>query len=108
MDISAVPMQVTYDPAKLSLINVKSGEFLGQDGQAVAVAHRDEGPGLITLNVARPPGVAGVNGSGVVCVLGFQAKAAGETAVTITRPTALNSAQQQLPATGGRTVIQVR
>lgn len=107
-DIAAVPMQVTYDPAKLSLVNVNSGEFLSHDGQAVAVVHRDEGPGLITLNVSRPPGAKGVNGSGVVCTLGFQAKAAGETSVVITRPTALNSAQQSLPASGGRTSIQIQ
>jgi general secretion pathway protein D len=107
-DIAAVPMQITYDPAKLSLINVSSGDFLTRDGQAVAVVHRDEGPGLITLNVSRPPGAAGVSGAGVVCVLGFQAKTAGETSVVITRPTALSSAQQQLPASGGRVAIQVQ
>jgi general secretion pathway protein D len=107
-DIAAVPMQITYDPAKLSLINVSGGDFLTRDGQAVAVVHRDEGPGLITLNVSRPPGAAGMSGAGVVCVLGFQAKAAGESSVVITRPTALNSAQQQLPASGGRIAIQVQ
>lgn len=108
VDIAAVPMQVTYDPAKLFLVNVNSGEFLGRDEQAVAVVHRDEGPGLITLNVSRPPGAKGVNGAGVVCILSFQAKTPGETSVVITRPTALNSSQQSLPATGGRTSIQIQ
>jgi general secretion pathway protein D len=107
-DIAAVPMQITYDPSKLSLVNVSGGDFLSRDGQAVAVVHRDEGPGLITLNVSRPPGAAGMSGAGVVCVIGFQAKAAGETSVVITRPTALSSAQQQLPASGGRIAIQVQ
>jgi len=107
-DIAAVPMQITYDAAKLSLNNVSGGDFLTRDGQAAAVVHRDEGPGLITLNVSRPPGAAGVNGAGVICVLGFQAKAAGETSIVITRPTALNSAQQQLPVSGGRVAIQVQ
>jgi general secretion pathway protein D len=101
-------MQITYDPAKLSLVNVNSGDFLSRDGQAVAVVHRDEGPGLITLNVSRPPGAKGVNGAGVVCILGFQAKTAGQTNLVITRPTALNSAQQSLPASGGRTSIQIQ
>jgi general secretion pathway protein D len=107
-DIAAVPMQITYDPAKLSLVNVNSGDFLSRDGQAVAVVHRDEGPGLITLNVSRPPGAKGVNGAGVVCILGFQAKTAGQTNMVITRPTALNSAQQSLPASGGRISIQIQ
>ena len=107
-DIAAVPMQLTYDPAKLSLVNVVSGEFLSKDGQAVALVHRDDGPGTITLNVARPPGASGMSGSGVVAVLSFQTKAVGESAITITRPTAVNSAQQQIPATGAKMTVQVK
>jgi general secretion pathway protein D len=100
VDISAVPLQIQYDPAKLSLINVGLGDFLGQDGQAVALVHRDDGPGAITLNASRPPGAAGASGAGVVCVLSFQAKATGESAITITRPAALTSAQQPVPVQG--------
>ncbi len=45
VDIASVPMQLSYDPAKLSLVNVDSGDLLGHDGQAVALVHRDDGPG---------------------------------------------------------------
>ncbi len=97
-DIAAVPLQIQYDPAKLSLVNVGVGDFLNRDGQAVALVHRDDGPGSIMLNASRPPGTAGVSGAGVVCVLSFQAKAAGESAITITRPGAVTSAQQPVQA----------
>jgi general secretion pathway protein D len=107
-DIASVPLQLQYDATKLSLVNVTSGDFLGRDGQAVALVHRDDGPGNVTIDAARPPGAAGVSGAGVVCVLSFQAKAAGESAVVITRPTAVNSAQQQVPATGSRVSIMVK
>jgi general secretion pathway protein D len=107
-DIASVPVQIQYDPASLSLVNVDTGEFLGRDGQAVALVHRDDGPGTITLNVSRPPGVTGVSGSGVVCVLSFQAKAAGESAIAILRAAAVNTAQQQTPAQGARVGIQVK
>jgi general secretion pathway protein D len=107
-DITGVPLQISYDPAKLTLINVDSGELLKRDGQAVALVHRDDGPGSITLNVSRPPGTAGVSGSGVVCVLSFQAKAAGASQVSITRPAAINSAQQTVAGTGAQTTIQVQ
>jgi len=107
-NIAAVPMQLQYDPAKLSLVNVTPGDFLSRDGQAVALVHRDDGPGSLTINAARPPGAAGVNGAGVVCVLSFQAKAAGQTVLAITRPAAVNSAQQQVPATGSQINITVR
>jgi general secretion pathway protein D len=49
-----------------------------------------------------------VSGSGVVCVLSFQAKAAGDNALSITRAGAVNSAQQQVPAKGAQAGIVVR
>ncbi len=107
-DIASVPLQIQYDPAKLSLLNVDKGDFLGRDGQAVALVHRDDGPGTITVVASRPPGAAGVSGNGVVCVLSFQAKAAGQSAIVITHPGAVTSAQQQLPAQGARVDILVK
>jgi general secretion pathway protein D len=107
-DIAAVPLQIQYDPAKLSLVNVDSGDFLGRDGQAVALVHRDDGPGSIVVNASRPPGAAGVSGTGVVCVLSFQAKTAGASDLVITHPGAVTSTQQQVPAQGARVNIQVQ
>ena len=104
-DISSVPMQIQYDPARLSLVNVESGDFLSRDGQAVALVHRDAGPGSITINAARPPGAAGVSGIGVVCVLSFQAKVAGESAIAITRPAPAASSPGQPPPAGSRVSI---
>ena len=97
-DIAAVPLQIQYDPAKLSLVNVDSGDFLG----------RDDGPGLININASRPPGAPGLSGAGTVCVLSFQAKAAGESSLVITHPMALNSALQQVQATGSQVSIVVK
>ena len=97
-DVASVPLQLTYDPAKLSLLNVSGGDLLSKDGQAAALVHRDDGPGSLTVVASRPPGTAGVSGSGVVFVLSFQAKAPGESALTVTRAGAVNSAQQQVPA----------
>ncbi len=107
-DIASIPLQIQYDPTKLSLVNVDTGDFLGRDGQAVALVHRDDGPGSININASRPPGAAGVSGAGVVCVLSFQARSAGESALVITHPAAVNSAQQQVPAAGSRVSIVVK
>jgi general secretion pathway protein D len=107
-DIAAAPMQITYDPTKLMLLTVDNGDFLGRDGQAIALVHRDDGPGRITLNASRPPGTAGISGAGVVCVLVFQAKIVGSSTLVITRPTALNSAQQSLTAKGSSVTVQVQ
>jgi len=107
-DVASVPVQIQYNPAQLSLVNVDYGEFLSRDGQAVAMVHRDDGPGTITLNVSRPPGVSGVSGTGVVCILSFQSKAAGESAITVIRAAAVNTAQQQTPVQGARISVQVK
>jgi general secretion pathway protein D len=97
-DVSSVPLQIQYDPGKLTLMNVDSGDFLGKDGQAVALVHRDDGPGLITIAASRPPGTAGVTGSGAVCTLTFQAKTAGASDIVVTHPGALDSAQRPITA----------
>ncbi len=102
-DVFSVPMQIQYDQTKLTLINVDSGNFLGSDGQAVALVHRDDGSGGVAISASRPPGVAGVNGAGPVCIMTFQAKAAGDAVISITRPGAKNSAQQALTASGSQT-----
>lgn len=107
-DVSSVPLQIQYDPAKLSLVNVGDGDFLNRDGQIVAMAHRDDGPGTITLNASRPPGAPGISGAGVVCVLSFQAKAAGDSGIKITRSGAMNSAQKPLPVQTSQANIVVQ
>jgi len=92
-DVFSVPMQVQFDPKVLDLVNVDAGEMLGRDGQAVAVVHRDDGAGLVTITSSRPPNVPGVSGQGVLCTLTFKATAAGDSQVTLTKVGAKNSAQ---------------
>jgi general secretion pathway protein D len=107
-DVASIPLQVRYDADKLSLVNVDAGDFLSRDGQAAALLHRDDGPGNVTINASRPPGTPGVNGAGVVCVLSFQAKAAGDTTIAITRSSAVTSAQQAIQAQGTQISISVK
>lgn len=97
-NLASVPLQVHYDASKMTLTNVAAGNLLNRDGQAVALVHRDDGPGNLTVVSSRPPGAAGISGSGVVCVLSFEAKAAGTTTLAMTRAGAIDAAQQQVPA----------
>jgi general secretion pathway protein D len=107
-DLASVPIQLKYDPAKLDLVNVAAGNLLNRDGQAAALIFRDDPPGNLTVVTSRPPGTTGISGSGVVCVLTFQAKAAGETTLTMTRANAVNTAQQQIPATAAHINLVVK
>ena len=97
-DVSSVPLQFTYDPSRLTLVNVAGGNLLSKDGQAMALIHRDDGPGNVTVVASRPPGTQGVSGSGTICVLTFQAKAPGASRLTMTQAGVVNSHQQQASA----------
>ena len=107
-DIYSVPLQLQFNPAVLQLVNVDAGDFLSRDGQAVAIAHRDEGNGIVTISTSRPPNASGVNGQGSVATLTFKAIAAGDSNIALVKVGALNSAQATLPAVGSQAVVHVK
>jgi general secretion pathway protein D len=107
-DVASVPLQIQYDPARLSLVNVGPGDFLSRDGQAVALVHRDDGSGSVNIVASRPPGAPGIAGAGILCVLSFQAKTAGQSSLALTRAATVNSGQQQVQAQGGQINIVVK
>ena len=107
-DVASVPIQIKYDPAHMTLTNVDTGDLLGRDGQAVALVHRDDGPGLITIAASRPPGTVGVNGGGAVAVLTFQASKAGESDLVVTRPGAQDSQNRPIAVTADNLHLSVK
>jgi general secretion pathway protein D len=106
-DVAGVPLQLEFDPKILELVNVDSGPMLSSDGQPVAIVHRDEGTGLVTIQASRPPGTKGVDGQGIVFVLTFKTLAAGSTNITMARVGAKNSSQSSLPAVGSQATVKV-
>src|ERR1700746_2846251 len=108
-NVYSVPVQMNYDPAKLQLVNVSNGGFLSQDGQAVALVHReDETTGTLQITATRPPGSGGVSGQGAVVTMTFQAKASGQTPLTITRGGARDPAMQAITVNGAQAVVNVQ
>jgi general secretion pathway protein D len=107
-DVYSVPMQLQFDPKVLQLVNVDTGGLLGGDGQPVALVHRDDGNGMVTISASRPPGVGGVNGEGQVCILTFKAVGAGDSKITLVKVGAQNSLQASLPAVGSAAVVHVK
>jgi general secretion pathway protein D len=107
-DLFSVPLQMQFDPRVLQLVNVDAGELLGRDQQAVALVHRDEGNGAVTVSASRPPGTKGVDGQGTVCTLTFKALAAGDSSLALTRIGAKDSKQNSVPAVGTQAVVHVQ
>src|SRR5438876_1415560 len=107
-NVYSVPLQVSYDPKILQVVNISNGGFLSQDGQAVALVHRDDDQGgALQITATRPPGSGGVSGQGAVVTLTFLAKASGQSQLTISRGGARDPAMQALPVAGGVATVNV-
>jgi general secretion pathway protein D len=104
-----VPLQITYDPKVLRVVNVSNGGFLSQDGQAVALVHRDDDTtGTLQITATRPPGASGVSGQGSVVTLTFLAKASGQSTLTISKGGARDPGMQSLPVAGAVATVTVQ
>jgi general secretion pathway protein D len=108
-NVYSVPVQLNYDPKMLQLVNVSNGGFLSQDGQAVALVHReDEAMGQSQITATRPPGAGGVSGQGAVVTMTFEAKANGQTPLTITRGGARDPGLQAITVNGAQAAVTVQ
>ncbi|MBV9179717.1 MAG: type II and III secretion system protein [Acidobacteria bacterium] len=108
-NVYSVPLQLTYDPKLLQVVNVSNGSFLSQDGQIVTVSHReDEGAGTMQVVATRPPGAPGISGQGPVVTLTFMAKSPGQSSLTIARGGARDPAMQALPVNGATATVTIQ
>jgi general secretion pathway protein D len=107
-NVYSVPVQVSYDPKVLQVVNVSNGGFLSQDGQAVALVHRDDDSGTLQITATRPPGSGGVSGQGAVVTLTFLAKASGQATLTISKGGARDPAMQPVPVAGTVATVTVQ
>jgi general secretion pathway protein D len=108
-NVYSVPLQLNYDPNQLQVVNVSNGGFLSQDGQAVALVHRDDpSTGTLQITATRPPGAGGVSGQGAVVTLTFMAKTPGQSALTITRGGARDPAMQAIAMSGAQAAVTVQ
>jgi general secretion pathway protein D len=107
-NVYSVPLQILYNPKVLQLLNVSNGPLLQQDGQAVALVHRDDSMmGILQITASRPPGSNGITGDGQVMTLTFQAKAPGEATLSINRALLKNASMQNIPASGSQAIVTV-
>ena len=108
-NVYSVPLQVSYDPKLLQVVNVSNGGLLSQDGQAVALVHRDDDTsGTLQITATRPPGATGVSGQGAVVTLTLMAKAAGQGSLTISKGGARDPGMQPIAVTGAMASVNVQ
>lgn len=108
-NVYSVPLQLNYDPNRLELVNVSNGGLLSQDGQAVALVHRDDTTsGTVQITATRPPGSGGISGQGSVVTLTFMAKSPGQSALAITKGGARDAAMQPITVAGAQANVSVQ
>jgi general secretion pathway protein D len=108
-DAFSVSLQVAYDPRSLRLVRVAKGDFLGSDGQPVAVVERtEEEAGSTVVTLSRPPGSGSVSGSGQLAVLTFEALQTGPTALGVVPAGMFTPSSQDVSLQGTQTVLSIQ
>jgi len=107
-NVFSVPLEITYNPRVLQLLNVSNGSLLAQDGQAPSLVNRDDSlTGILTVTAERPPQSPGISGDGSVFTLTFQARAPGQSTLSINRASIKTPTGQTSPASGSQAIVTV-
>jgi general secretion pathway protein D len=107
-NVFSIPLQISFDPEKLQVVDVANGGFLSPDRQTVALVYRaDAAKGTLQITGTRPPNSGGVSGTGTVFVITLSAKAVGESVMDISGASVLDPSMQGHPATSGDLLITV-
>lgn len=107
-NVSSVPLQITYNPRVLQVLNVSNGTLLAQDGQAPSLVNRDDSmTGILTVTAERPPQSPGISGDGSVFTVTFQARAPGQSTLSINRASIKNAAGVSTSASGSQAIVTV-
>jgi hypothetical protein len=108
-DAFSVALEVAYDPHAVKLLRIAKGDFLGSDGQPVAVVERtEEESGTTAVTLSRPPGSGSVSGSGELAVFTFQALQPGPTALGVVPAGIQTPTRALLPLQGTQAVLTIQ
>jgi len=107
-EIGAMSVTVTYNPRFVSLKDVsESGMTRSLAGNAPFLKNIDNGAGVCTIGFTAEPG-KGTKGGGVLALLQFEAKSAGETHISVAVPSAMagNGSPVSFQTTDARVVVR--
>jgi len=108
-DLAAAPMRVKYDAALLKLVEVKAGGFLGEFGKQVIFSEvRSRQGGETKIQLQRLAGAGGVDGSGTLLTLKFEAKSAGVASISMADFSLRDSKLQSLQTAPPQTSVVVK
>jgi general secretion pathway protein D len=108
-DLFSVPMLLQYNPAVISIEEVRHGGFLSGGTQEIAIVQRvDKEHGQALISATRQPNTPGANGNGTLLGVVIKALAPGTSNVSIVQVNAKDSQQKPIPLVTGEAVLRVQ
>ncbi len=108
-DLYSVPMLLQYNPAIISVEEVRHGGFLSGGTQEIAIVQRvDKEHGQAIISATRQPNTPGVNGSGTILGVVVKALAPGVTNLSIVQVNAKDSQQKPIPLVTSEATLHVQ
>ncbi len=108
-DLYSVPMLLQYNPAIISVEEVRHGGFLSGGTQEIAIVQRvDKEHGQAIISATRQPNTPGVNGSGTLLGVVIKALAPGMTNISIVQVNAKDSQQKPIPMMTSEETVKVQ
>ncbi len=108
-DLYSVPMLLQYNPAIISVEEVRHGGFLSGGTQEIAIVQRvDKEHGQAIISATRQPNTPGVNGSGTLLGVVVKALAPGTTNLSIVQVNAKDSQQKPIALVTSEATLQVQ
>lgn len=107
-DLSSIPLLLQYNPAVISVEEVRHGGFLSGDSQEAIVQNINQQHGQAIISATRPPNTPGVSGTGTVVAVVIKALASGNSQLSIVQVNAKDSQQRPIPLLTNEGTVHVR
>jgi len=108
-DLFSVPMMLQYNPAVLSVEEVRHGGFLSGGTQEIAIVQRvDKEHGQAIISATRQPNTPGVSGSGTLLGVVVKALGPGTSTLSIVQINAKDSQQKPIPLVTSEATLRVQ
>jgi len=108
-DLFSIPFLLQYNPAVISVEDVRHGGFLSGGTQEIAIVQqvfKDKGQAIISAT--RQPNTPGVSGSGTLIGIVVKGLAPGTSNLSIVQVNAKDSQQKLIPLVTGEATLQVQ
>lgn len=108
-DLYSIPMLVQFNPAVISIEDVRQGGFLSGGTQEVAIVERvDKERGQAIISATRMPNTPGVSGSGTLVGIVVKGVAPGNSQLSIVQVNAKDSQQRPIQVVTSEATIRVQ